>query len=105
MYSRLQLNLLNRHHMIENSFASHTMYTDSGLFGISMSIRPEGAARAASLICAELHGVTGEMSGGVRKIELDRAKNMLKSLLAMSVESRMVGVEGVARLIHLDRHS
>jgi processing peptidase subunit alpha len=94
MYSRLQLNLLNRNHAIESSFASHMMYADSGLFGLSIAIRPESASRAASLLCQELHGVTGEMSGGIRKPEFDRSKNMLKSLLAMSVESRMVGVEG-----------
>lgn len=94
MYTRLYTNVLNRYHAVDFCAGFHHCYADSGLFGISMSVYPQFAARAAEVIAQQLHALTGPMGGGINEGEFKRAKNMLKSTLVMALESRLTAVEG-----------
>ena len=95
MYTRLYTNVLNRYHAVDFCAGFHHCYADSGLFGISCSVYPQFAPRAAEIIAQQLHALTGRMPGGIEEIEFKRAKNMLKSTLVMSLESKLTAVEGM----------
>ena len=95
MYSRLNQNVLNRHHWIDLCQSFHDVFTDSGLFGIRVAVEPSQASRAAPVMCAQLHSLTGSMMSGITNDQLSRAKNMLKAFLVMGTEARMVAAEGV----------
>ena len=97
MYTRLYTNVLNRYHAVDFCAGFHHCYADSGLFGISASVYPQFAPRVAEIIAQQLHALTGRMPGGIEEIEFKRAKNMLKSTLVMSLESKLTAVEGESR--------
>ncbi|KAI8080851.1 Metalloenzyme, LuxS/M16 peptidase-like protein [Gilbertella persicaria] len=103
MYSRLFTNVLNQHYWVESCQAFNHCYTDSGLFGIAGSCQPEYANALVEVICRELdivaRGDVGRLS--VTDIELNRAKNQLKSSLLMNLESRMVQLEDLGRQIQV----
>jgi processing peptidase subunit alpha len=94
MYSRLNQNVLNRHYWVDLCQSFHDVFTDSGLFGIRIAVNPDQASRAASIMCAQLHALTGNMMSGITEEQLTRAKNMLKAFLVMGTEARMVAAEG-----------
>lgn len=94
MYTRLYTSVLNRYHSVDFCQAFHHCYVDSGLFGISAAVYPKFAPRIAEVIAQQLHSLTGPMRGGLEAIEVNRAKNMLKSTLVMALESRLTSVEG-----------
>ena len=94
MYSRLNQNVLNRHHWVDICQSFHDVFNDSGLFGIRMAVEPNHASRAATIMCGQLHALTGDMMAGVTEEQLRRAKNMLKSFLVMGTEARMIAAEG-----------
>lgn len=94
MYTRLYTNVLNRYHAVDYCAGFHHCYADSGLFGISAAVYPQFAPRVAEIIAQQLHALTGRMPGGIEEIEFKRAKNMLKSTLVMSLESKLTAVEG-----------
>lgn len=103
MYSRLFTNVLNQHYWVESCQAFNHCYTDSGLFGIAGSCQPEYANALVEVICRELdivaRGDVGRL--GVSQVELNRAKNQLKSSLLMNLESRMVQLEDLGRQIQV----
>ncbi|KAI7886852.1 Metalloenzyme, LuxS/M16 peptidase-like protein [Mucor mucedo] len=103
MYSRLFTNVLNQHYWVESCQAFNHCYTDSGLFGIAGSCQPEYANALVQVICRELdivaRGDVGKLS--VSQVELNRAKNQLKSSLLMNLESRMVQLEDLGRQIQV----
>uniref|UniRef100_A0A8C7WQ75 Mitochondrial-processing peptidase subunit alpha n=1 Tax=Oryzias sinensis TaxID=183150 RepID=A0A8C7WQ75_9TELE len=74
MFTRLYLNVLNRHHWMYNATSYHHSYEDSGLLCIHASSDP-------------------------RQMELERAKTQLKSMLMMNLESRPVIFEDVGRQV------
>jgi processing peptidase subunit alpha len=94
MYSRLHLNVLNRHHLVERAESFFSCYSDSSLIGIWMTAHPSYAAKIPSIIADQLHCLTGPMSRGITEEELLRAKNQFRSRLVMIGEQRMVAVEG-----------
>ncbi|AAS51295.1 ACR069Cp [Eremothecium gossypii ATCC 10895] len=101
MYSRLYTNVLNKYHFVDNCMAFHHSYSDSGLFGISISVYPNAARYMAPIIAEELISL---LPGGKYKLteeEVDRAKNQLKSSLLMNLESRLVELEDLGRQILL----
>uniref|UniRef100_A0A8I6AB79 Alpha-MPP n=1 Tax=Rattus norvegicus TaxID=10116 RepID=A0A8I6AB79_RAT len=79
MFSRLYLNVLNRHHWMYNATSYHHSYEDTGLLCIHASADP-------------------------RQVELERAKTQLMSMLMMNLESRPVIFEDVGRQV-LATHS
>jgi len=93
MYSRLYTSVLNQYHAVDFCSAFHHCYLDSGLFGLSISVHPSFLFRTPELIAQQLDAVTRPMGGGIGETELRRARNQLKSSLAMALESRMVQVE------------
>lgn len=103
MYSRLYSNVLNQHHSVDYCAAFHHCYADSGLFGIAIAVDPSFNAYIPSIISRELESVCNpSMRGGVSQVELNRAKNQLKSSLMMSLESRLVEVEDLGRQVQVN---
>ncbi|CAI9717021.1 mitochondrial-processing peptidase subunit alpha [Octopus vulgaris] len=78
MYTRLYLNVLNKHHWMFNATAYNHAYDDTGLFCIHASAHPSQ--------------------------ELNRAKTQLQSMLMMNLEARPVVFEDVARQVLANDH-
>ena len=97
MFSRLHQNVLNRHHWVDLCQSLHQCYGDSGVLGIHAAVFPDYAPRVAQAVAGQLHALTGSMMGGVNEEQMGRAKNMLKSMMVMQTESRVVAVEGMRR--------
>lgn len=93
MYSRLYTSVLNQYYAVDFCSAFHHCYLDSGLFGLSISVEPSFLYRTPELIAQQLDSITRPMRNGITEVELRRARNQLKSSLAMALESRMVQVE------------
>ena len=102
MYSRLYTNVLNQHHWVESCVAFNHSYTDSGLFGISASCNPTKVTQMLEVMCRELNNLTIETGfSALQAVEVNRAKNQLKSSLLMNLESRMVELEDLGRQIQV----
>ncbi|KAK3996037.1 mitochondrial-processing peptidase subunit alpha [Cladorrhinum sp. PSN332] len=102
MYSRLYTNVLNQHGWVESCIAFNHSYTDSGLFGIAASCMPSHTDAMLQVMCRELQSLTHERGySAITQIELDRAKNQLRSSLLMNLESRMVELEDLGRQVQV----
>ncbi|KAI9592005.1 insulinase-like protein [Syncephalis fuscata] len=99
MYSRLYTRVLNRHYWVESCAAFLHGYSDSGLFGISASCRPDWAHALSDVIAREF-SLLAEPDA-IDQSELDRAKNQLKSSVLMNLESRMVQLEDLGRQVQI----
>ena len=102
MYSRLYTNVLNQHGWVESCVSFNHSYTDSGLFGISASCSPQRAWQMLEVMCRELQNLT--LQGGysaLQPVEVNRAKNQLRSSLLMNLESRMVELEDLGRQVQV----
>jgi processing peptidase subunit alpha len=95
MYSRLYLDVLNRYPWVQNATAYHHAYSDSGLFCIYGSSVPSDVKRLVEVLLAQFMRLT-ETYG---EIELSRAKEQLKSMLMMNLESRNVVFEDIGRQV------
>lgn len=103
MYSRCYTHVLNYHHAVDFCASFHHCYSDSGLFGISASVLPGYNYNVADLLCRELYLLTlPSFLGGINQVELERAKNQLKSSLMMALESRLVQVEDLGRQVQVN---
>lgn len=102
MYSRLYTNVLNQHGWVESCIAFNHSYTDSGLFGISASCYPGRTARMLDVMCRELRALTLDTGfSALGEVEVNRAKNQLRSSLLMNLESRMVELEDLGRQVQV----
>lgn len=102
MYSRLYTNVLNQHGFVESCVAFNHSYTDSGLFGISASCLPGHTSAMLDIMCQQLHALTIETGlSRLQTIEVERAKNQLRSSLLMNLESRMVELEDLGRSVQV----
>ena len=102
MYSRLYTNVLNQHGWVESCIAFNHSYTDSGLFGISASCTPERVTEMLAVMCRELHNLTLDTGfSALQVVEVNRAKNQLRSSLLMNLESRMVELEDLGRQVQV----
>ncbi|KAI0288161.1 mitochondrial processing peptidase [Multifurca ochricompacta] len=99
MYSRLYTHILNHQAAVDHCASFHHIYNDSSLFGLFASFAP--SARTAVLPHL-IHQLALLLYRAVPADELSRAKNQLKSSLAMALESRAVEVEDLGRqlLVH-----
>uniref|UniRef100_A0A8D3ADM2 Mitochondrial-processing peptidase subunit alpha n=1 Tax=Scophthalmus maximus TaxID=52904 RepID=A0A8D3ADM2_SCOMX len=95
MFTRLYLNVLNRHHWMYNATAYHHSYEDSGLLCIHASADPRQVREMVEIITREFI----QMAGNAGEMELERAKTQLKSMLMMNLESRPVIFEDVGRQV------
>lgn len=98
MYSRLYTHILNHHAAIDHCAAFHHIYNDSSLFGLFASFAP--SARSA-VIPHLIHQLALLLYRAIPQDELSRAKNQLKSSLAMALESRSVEVEDLGRQVSM----
>ncbi|GAA5975652.1 hypothetical protein JCM10908_005231 [Rhodotorula pacifica] len=101
MYSRLYTSVLNQYYAVDFCSAFHHCYLDSGLFGISISVEPSFLYRTPELLAQQFDAVTRPMKNGITEQELRRARNQLKSSLAMALESRMVQAEDLGRQVQV----
>ncbi len=102
MYSRLYTNVLNQHGWVESCVAVNHSYTDSGLFGISSSCAPSKVVQMLDVMCRELQALTLETGfSALGQVEVNRAKNQLRSSLLMNLESRMVELEDLGRQVQV----
>ena len=102
MYSRLYTNVLNQHGWVESCLAFNYSYTDSSVFGISASCEPRNAKQMLEVMCRELHNLTLESGfSSLQTIEVNRAKNQLRSSLLMNLESRMIELEDLGRQVQV----
>uniref|UniRef100_A0A672NJP8 Mitochondrial-processing peptidase subunit alpha n=1 Tax=Sinocyclocheilus grahami TaxID=75366 RepID=A0A672NJP8_SINGR len=95
MFTRLYLNVLNRHHWMYNATSYHHSYEDSGLLCIHASADPRQVREMVEIITREFI----QMTGTAGEMELERAKTQLKSMLMMNLESRPVIFEDVGRQV------
>lgn len=95
MFTRLYLNVLNRHHWMYNATSYHHSYEDTGLLCIHASADPRQVREMVEIITREFT----LMTGAVGEVELERAKTQLKSMLMMNLESRPVIFEDVGRQV------
>jgi processing peptidase subunit alpha len=102
MYSRLYTNVLNQHGWVESCVAFNHSYTDSGLFGISSSCTPNRVVQMLDVMCRELQALTLDTGfSALQMVEVNRAKNQLRSSLLMNLESRMVELEDLGRQVQV----
>ncbi|XP_051551615.1 mitochondrial-processing peptidase subunit alpha-like isoform X2 [Myxocyprinus asiaticus] len=94
MFTRLYLNVLNRHHWMYNATSFHHSYEDGGLLCIHASADPRQVREMVEIITREFIQMTG-----TAEVELERAKTQLKSMLMMNLESRPVIFEDVGRQV------
>ncbi|KAI0166215.1 putative mitochondrial processing peptidase alpha subunit [Xylariaceae sp. FL1272] len=102
MYSRLYTHVLNQHAWVENCMAFNHSYTDSGLFGISALCIPGRTQHMLDVMCQELRALTLDTGfSALGEVEVQRAKNQLRSSLLMNLESRMVELEDLGRQVQV----
>ena len=94
MYTRLYTDVLNRNHWVESAEAFTSIHEESGLLGIDGSCAPENLPYMLQVIVDQLAQL---QRTHVTQVELGRAKNMLKSMMFMQLESRLVLCEDIAR--------
>ncbi|ORX38657.1 putative Mtochondrial processing peptidase [Kockovaella imperatae] len=99
MFCRLNENILQRYHAVDHCEYIHEIFTDTGLAGIKITLKPHMAPQAADLICRELEKVTGKTKKDITKEQFSRAKMMLKSTLARAVEGRILSAEDLGKQI------
>ncbi|KAJ3296556.1 Mitochondrial-processing peptidase subunit alpha [Rhizoclosmatium sp. JEL0117] len=99
MYTRLYTEVLNRYHWVESCNTLSYSYQPTSLFGLTASIppAPETHAHILPILLSHLHQSTSPSS--LSSTALSRAKNQLKSNLLMSLESRAVELEDIARQV------
>uniref|UniRef100_A0A8C7HNR4 Mitochondrial-processing peptidase subunit alpha n=1 Tax=Oncorhynchus kisutch TaxID=8019 RepID=A0A8C7HNR4_ONCKI len=95
MFTRLYLNVLNRHHWMYNATSYHHSYEDTGLLCIHASADPRQVREMVEILTREFI----QMAGTAGEMELERAKTQLKSMLMMNLESRPVIFEDVGRQV------
>ena len=101
MYSRLYTQVLNQYYYVENCIAFNHSYSDSGLFGVSISCVPQAAPYAAEIIAQTLSNIFANEKTKLTEEEVGRAKNQLKSSLLMNLESKIVELEDLGRQVLL----
>ena len=104
MYSRLYTHILNHFPQIDHCASFHHIYTDSSLFGLFASFVPatgrHSPGNTPSQIFPHLvHQLSLLLYTPINEVELQRAKNQLKSSLMMALESRAVEVEDLGRQV------
>lgn len=93
MYSRLYTHVLNYNPNVYCANALHIAYADTGLFTIHCSAEPNNIAETATLVMSELYATLFHC----KQEELDRARNMLKGMILMNMESKAIACEDMCR--------
>lgn len=101
MYSRLYTHVLNQFFFIENCVSFNHSYSDSGIFGISVSCVPQAATYVVDIIARQFMNLFANENLQLTDEEVSRAKNQLKSSLLMNLESKLVELEDMGRQVQL----
>jgi mitochondrial-processing peptidase subunit alpha len=104
MYSRLYAHILTHFPQIEHCASFHHVYADSSLFGLFASFSPassgwRGSDRPEHVMSHLVHQLSLLLYSPLPEIELNRAKNQLKSTMMMALESQAVEVEDLGRQV------
>ena len=94
MYTRLYREVLNRHHWVESAESFISVHEDAGVFGIDGATDEQHVPYLLRVFLEHLIRLGLEP---VSDEELNRAKNMLKSMMMMQLESRLVLCEDIGR--------
>lgn len=94
MYTRLYREVLNQNYWVENAESFISVHDDAGIFGIDGACPAEYVSHLLRVIIEQLVKLE---TVKVSNEELSRAKNMLKSMMMMQLESRLVLCEDIAR--------
>ncbi|XP_050364460.1 mitochondrial-processing peptidase subunit alpha-like isoform X1 [Argentina anserina] len=97
MNSRLYIRVLAKNPEVKSMSAINSIYNNSGIFGIQTSTSSNYVAAAIDIAANELIALA--TPGEVDVVQLDRAKQSMKSSILMNLESRMVVVEDMGRQI------
>jgi mitochondrial-processing peptidase subunit alpha len=101
MYTRLYTQLLNKHYWVESADAFVLVHNETGILGIDGACMPEHAMKMVQALLDHLVRLAFE---DVSDEELSRAKNMLRSMMMMQLESRLVVCEDIARQVSTYGH-
>jgi len=102
MYSRLYTHILNHHSAVDHCASFNHIYVDSSLFGLFASYFPGTFTTQTPKILPHLvHQFSLLLYRPTPEPELSRAKNQLKSILVMALESRAVEVEDLGRQVRV----
>lgn len=93
MYCRAITNLMQKNNFVESAGAINSHYSDSGLFGMSITGPDESSADLMKVLLAEL----AKLKTRIPDEELERAKNILKINILMALERKEDRVEEIAR--------
>jgi len=96
MYSRLYREVLNKYYWAESAESFTSLHSETGLFGISGSSKPENSRDLTRVITEHFAKLTTDL---VKDEEIDRARNMLKCNVLSQLESRLVLFEDIGRQI------
>ena len=96
MYTRLYRELLNRYYWVEGAESFLTLFDETGVFGIDATCLPDDVQKMLQVIIDQLVRLAYQP---VTDEELNRAKNMLKSMMLMQLESRLVLCEDISRQV------
>src|ERR1700755_3438956 len=98
MHSTLYTHILDHHAAHDPCSSFHHKYTGSSLFGLFASFAPSAGS---AVIPHLIHQLALLLYRAVPPEELSRAKNQLKSSLAMSFESRSFKIENLGRQVSM----
>merc|ERR1712060_1040507 len=95
MYTRLYLNILNQSPHVHTVSVFTAFYKDVGLFGVYGATPSNCMESLVGIVCQEMK----KMGQSISPVELDRAKNQLKSSLLMNLERRDILFEDIGRQV------
>jgi mitochondrial-processing peptidase subunit alpha len=96
MYSRLYRQVLNRQYWVESVLGVSLIHSDCGITGIVGSSEASYSPNMLAMMCYQMKDLA---RNAVDPVELSRARNRLKSSVLMSLESRMLLAEDLARQV------
>eukprot|EP00048_Salpingoeca_helianthica_P024637 m.33983 g.33983 ORF g.33983 m.33983 type:complete len:489 (+) comp9501_c0_seq2:59-1525(+) len=95
MYSRLYTHVLNNNPQIFCATALHAALSDTGLFTIHCSSEPHHIQDTTVRVLSEIVSTLAHC----KPEELERARNMLKGLILMNLESKAIACEDICRQV------
>ncbi|KAG6723489.1 hypothetical protein I3842_03G210700 [Carya illinoinensis] len=95
MYSRLYLRVLNEYPQFQSISAFSCIYKNTGIFGIQATTGSDFVSQAIDVVVNELISVA--TPGEVDQVQLDRAKQSMKSAILINLESRILASEDMGR--------
>jgi processing peptidase subunit alpha len=96
LFSRLYLNVLNKHQHALNATTSTAVHSDSGIFLVHGTAAAPHIGSLAAVLVEEMASMAAKPFGDD---EVARAKNQLKSSLHMNLESSSILFEDLGRQV------